>query len=219
MIEHGTGNVTGENILWRNMKNKNVYLVILLVAIAVILAAVIAAYFLAPKPDDVKSPVNQTLNVTATPMPLAVASPATITLSPTTLKVVVDRYGWVNNNNCTVHAVVENIGTENVSFKLAFNDVQWNEELLPKGRRSGEISLPFGNIGKGELMVRVRGDVNQINSTWCSESSSSGDHSLNTVSPTTTPTVTPPPEQIPEFPTVALPIVSVLILLFLFRKK
>lgn len=74
--------------------------------------------------------------------PIVVASPtATLTPTPTTLKVVVDPSGWVNNNNCTISAVAENLGDENVRFQLTFNGAPWSAELIPKGRSSAEIPV------------------------------------------------------------------------------
>jgi len=189
------------------MKNKNVYLVILMVAIVVILAAFIAAFFLTPKVPDKESPATPTPAPTVTPRIVALPT-VTVTPPPTTLKVVVDPDGTVDKNNCTISAIVK--GTENV-INLTFNGVPWSGKKGVVG-----VSLPFGNIRRGDLVVFVEGDIVQKNVTFCSESSSSGGQSLsNTVSPTT---ATPPPEQIPEFPSLVIPVVSILILFLLLKK-
>jgi hypothetical protein len=195
-----------------------------------------ALIFLGLPKDQEKKELMVEQPTAFTEMPMVVESPtAALTPTSTPLKVVVDPSGWVNNNNCTISAVVENIGIEDVRFQLTFNGVPWYAELIPKGRSSAEIPLTFGNIGQGYLMIHVRGDVNQTNRVWCSSSSFSGLSSEGATPPiattptaTTTPTVTVtlpsttatlPPASIPEFPSLAFPVLSVFILIFLFRKN
>ncbi len=196
---------------------------VILIAFIIFLIAMGAYLFsLGNVPREKESKVLVTPTPTAPPE-LMVSPTATPTQIHTSVRVIVDSYGWVNNNNCTIHAVVENQGVENVSFQLTFNGVEWSAKLLPKGKRSAEIPLPFGNVGQGELVVHVRGDVNQTNRTFCSGLSSDAftSEALPTaiVSPTPTPTGTPPPVPIPEFPSLGFPVVAVFLVLFFLRKK
>jgi len=211
----------------RRINLKNVLILI------VFFIALWALIFLGLPKDQEKKDLAIEQPTVFTDITMVVASPtATLTPTPTILKVVVDPSGWVNNNNCTISAVVENMGVEDVRFQLTFNGAPWSAELIPKGRSSAEIPLSFGNIGQGYFMIHVRGDVNQTNRIWCSSSSFSGvsaegatqlpnPWATSTQMTVTLPpaTSTPPPASIPEFPALAFPVLSVFILLFLFRKK
>jgi hypothetical protein len=185
--------------------------------LVVFLIAILLLFFLYLPQDQEKKELEVEQPTSFIEMQKVIPSP-NATPTPITLKVVVEPLGWVNNYNCTVTAVVENIGIENIRFHLIFNGVPWSSELIPDGRRSAAIPLSFGNIEKGYLTIYVRGDVNQTGKVLCSSSSSG----LSTPSLAVTldpATPTPPPGSIPEFPSLAFPVLSVFILLFLFRKN